>query len=72
DEQTTFIPSLLLPSNALSFAFKRRFSPSDKLSYFYNFDTNFWSAVFKHTVGKDYKVKAGYDSEVRLAWASMW
>ncbi|GKC05909.1 outer envelope pore protein 37, chloroplastic [Tanacetum coccineum] len=72
DEQTTFIPSLLLPSNALSFAFKRRFSPSDKLSYFYNFDTNFWSAVFKHTVSKDYKVKAGYDSEVRLAWASMW
>ncbi|CAH1449128.1 unnamed protein product [Lactuca virosa] len=66
DEETTFIPSISLPSNALSFSFKRRFSPSDKLSYLYNFDTNYWSAVYKHTVGKEYKVKAGYDSEVRL------
>lgn len=72
DQHTTFIPSISLPSNALSFSFKRRFGPSDKLSYLYNFDTNYWSAVFKHTVGKDYKVKAGYDSEVRLGWASMW
>ncbi|KAL9992160.1 putative outer envelope pore protein [Helianthus debilis subsp. tardiflorus] len=72
DEQTTFIPSISLPSNALSVSFKRRFSPSDKLSYLYNFDTNYWSAVYKHTVGKDYKVKAGYDSEIRLGWASIW
>ncbi|GFP87145.1 outer envelope pore protein 37 chloroplastic [Phtheirospermum japonicum] len=31
DEQMTFIPSISLPSNAVAFAFKRRFSPSDKL-----------------------------------------
>ncbi|XP_076919226.1 outer envelope pore protein 37, chloroplastic-like [Bidens hawaiensis] len=72
DEQTTFIPTISLPSNALAFSFKRRFSPSDKLSYLYNFDTNYWSAVYKHTVGKEYKVKAGYDSEVQLGWASIW
>lgn len=41
-------------------------------SYLYNFDTNYWSAVYKHTVGKEYKVKAGYDSEVQLGWASIW
>ncbi|XP_010277804.1 PREDICTED: outer envelope pore protein 37, chloroplastic [Nelumbo nucifera] len=72
DEQMSFIPSISLPSNVLSFAFKRRFSPSDKLSYWYNFDSNYWSAVYKHTVGKDLKFKAGYDSEVRLGWASLW
>ncbi|GFY81266.1 chloroplast outer envelope protein 37 [Actinidia rufa] len=33
DEQMAFIPSISLPSNALSFAFKRRFGPSDKLSH---------------------------------------
>ena len=27
----SFIPTISLPSNALSFAFKRRFGPSDKL-----------------------------------------
>ncbi|KAI3459874.1 hypothetical protein Pfo_016537 [Paulownia fortunei] len=72
DEQMTFIPSISLPSNALSCAFKRRFSLSDKLSYLYNFNTNNWSAVYKHTVGNDYKFKAGYDAEVRLGWASLW
>ncbi|KAK6914437.1 hypothetical protein RJ641_021758 [Dillenia turbinata] len=72
DEQMSFIPSITLPSNALSFAFKRRFSPSDKWSYWYNLDTNYWSTVYKHTVGKDLKFKAGYDSEVRLGWASLW
>lgn len=72
DEQMTFIPSIYLPSNALSMAFKRRFGPSDKLSYWYNFDSNYWSSVYKHTVGKDYKFKVGYDSEVRLGWASLW
>jgi hypothetical protein len=41
-------------------------------SYGYNFDSNFWSAVYKHTYGKDFKFKAGYDSEVRLGWASLW
>ncbi|KAK3035400.1 hypothetical protein RJ639_032928 [Escallonia herrerae] len=72
DDQMAFIPSISLPSNALKFAFKRRFGPSDKLSYWYNFDSNYWSAVYKHTLGKDYKLKAGYDSEVRLGWASLW
>ncbi|XP_004236894.1 outer envelope pore protein 37, chloroplastic [Solanum lycopersicum] len=72
DEQMTFIPSISLPSNAMSFAFKRRFGPSDKLSYWYNLDTNYWSTVYKHNIGKDYKFKAGYDSEVRLGWASLW
>lgn len=72
DEQMTFIPSISLPSNAVSFAFKRRFGPSDKLSYWYNLDTNYWSTVYKHNIGKDFKFKAGYDSEVRLGWASLW
>ncbi|KAL8049039.1 hypothetical protein ABFX02_07G107800 [Erythranthe guttata] len=72
DEQMTFIPSISMPSNAVSCAFKRRFSNSDKLSYLYHFDSNNWNAVYKHTVGKDYKFKAGYDSEVRLGWASLW
>lgn len=31
DEALSFIPKVSLPSNALSFAFKRRFGPSDKL-----------------------------------------
>ncbi|XP_016572479.1 outer envelope pore protein 37, chloroplastic [Capsicum annuum] len=72
DEQMTFIPSISLPSNAVSFAFKRRFGPSDKLSYWHNLDTNYWSTVYKHNIGKDFKFKAGYDSEVRLGWASLW
>ncbi|XP_057777893.1 outer envelope pore protein 37, chloroplastic-like [Salvia miltiorrhiza] len=72
DGEMTFIPSLSLPSNALACAFKRRFSPSDKLSYLYKFDTNHWSAVYKHKVGNDYKLKAGYDAEVRHGWASLW
>lgn len=72
DEEMSFIPSVTLPSNALSFAFKRRFSPSDKLSYWYHFDSDEWSAVYKHTVRKNLKFKAGYDSEVRLGWASLW
>ncbi|KAK9287820.1 hypothetical protein L1049_016262 [Liquidambar formosana] len=72
DEELSFIPSISLPSNALSFAFKRRFGPSDKLSYWYNFDSNYWSTVYKHTVGKDFKFKTGYDSEARLGWASLW
>lgn len=41
-------------------------------SYWYNFDSNYWSAVYKHVHGKDFKFKAGYDSEVRLGWASLW
>ncbi|KAL6528201.1 Outer envelope pore protein 37, chloroplastic [Orobanche hederae] len=72
DEHLTFIPSISLPSNVISCAFKRRFSPSDKMSYWYHFDSNNWCTVYKHTFGKDYKLKAGYDSDVRLGWASLW
>ncbi|KAF9612094.1 hypothetical protein IFM89_038073, partial [Coptis chinensis] len=72
DNDMAFIPSISLPSNLFSFAFKRRFSISDKLSYWYNCDSNNWSTVYKHTVSKDLKFKAGYDSEVRLGWASLW
>lgn len=42
------------------------------VSYLYKFDTNNWSAVYKHTVGNDYKFKGGYDAEVRLGWISLW
>uniref|UniRef100_J3LEM6 Outer envelope pore protein 37, chloroplastic n=1 Tax=Oryza brachyantha TaxID=4533 RepID=J3LEM6_ORYBR len=72
DDELTLIPSVSLPSNAVSLDFKRRFSPSDKLSYRYNFYTDYWNAVYKHTVGKNFKVKTGYDSEVRVGWASLW
>ncbi|CAI0433215.1 unnamed protein product [Linum tenue] len=72
DEALSFIPTISLPSNAMSFAFKRRFNTSNKLSYWYHFDTNNWSAVYKHTYGKDFKLKTGYDSDVRLGWASLW
>lgn len=72
DEQMTLIPSLSLPSNVFSCAFKRRFSPSDKLTYLYDFDSNNWSIVYKHCVGKDYKFKVGYDTEARAGWASIW
>ncbi|KAJ0979680.1 hypothetical protein J5N97_015154 [Dioscorea zingiberensis] len=72
DGEMSFIPSICLPSNALSFAFKRQFTPSDKLSYWYHLNSDEWSAVYKHTMGKNLKFKAGYDSEVRLGWASLW
>ncbi|KAF8028285.1 hypothetical protein BT93_E1019 [Corymbia citriodora subsp. variegata] len=72
DEEMSFVPTISLPSNALLVALKRRFSPSSKLSYWYNFDTDYWSAVYKHTYGKDYKFKAGYDSGAGLGWASLW
>ncbi|KAH1075328.1 hypothetical protein J1N35_027656 [Gossypium stocksii] len=72
DQAMSFIPSISVPSNAVSFAFKRRLSPSDKLSYWYKLSSNNWSAVYKHTYKKSFKLKAGYDSEVRLGWASIW
>ena len=72
DNELTLVPSVSLPSNAVSLDFKRRFGSSDKLSYHFNFDTDEWNAVYKHTIGKNYKLKAGYDSEVRVGWASIW
>ena len=41
-------------------------------SYRYNFATDDWNAVYKYTMGKNFKMKAGYDSEVRVGWASLW
>ncbi|KAK3158419.1 hypothetical protein QOZ80_2AG0137000 [Eleusine coracana subsp. coracana] len=72
DNELTLIPSVSLPSHAASVDFKRRFGPCDKLSYHYHFDSADWNAVYKHTVGKNFKVKAGYDSSVELGWASLW
>jgi len=72
DNELTLVPSVSLPSHAVSIDFKRRFGSSDKLSYRYNFDTDDWNAVYKYTMGKNFKVKAGYDSEVRVGWASLW
>ncbi|XP_010238602.1 outer envelope pore protein 37, chloroplastic isoform X1 [Brachypodium distachyon] len=72
DDELSFIPSLSLPSNSLSFAFKRQLTPSDKFSYRYHFDTNYWSAVYKQKASKHVKWKAGYESDERLGWASLW
>ncbi|XP_044395970.1 outer envelope pore protein 37, chloroplastic isoform X1 [Triticum aestivum] len=72
DDELSFIPSLTLPSNSLSFAFKRQLTPSDKFSYRYHFDTNYWSAVYKQKASKHVKWKAGYGSDERLGWASVW
>ncbi|XP_059633106.1 outer envelope pore protein 37, chloroplastic-like [Cornus florida] len=71
DEQMAIIPSISLRPNGLFFAFKVQFGPYDNLSYWYNFDSNYWSTVYKHTVGKDFKFKASYNSEVRRGWASL-
>ncbi|KAL6905890.1 hypothetical protein ACP4OV_003491 [Aristida adscensionis] len=109
DKEISFIPSISLPSNSLSFAFKRQLTPSDKLSfsvvasdsghrgaygglnvaymsctlailliipttasYWYNLDTNYWSTVYKRKASKHVKWKAGYESDNRLGWASLW
>ncbi|KAK8599287.1 hypothetical protein V6N13_077218 [Hibiscus sabdariffa] len=72
DQLMSFIPSISIPSNAVSFAFKRRLTPRDKLSYWYKLDSNNWSAVYKHKYEKNFKFRAGYDSQVRLGWASIW
>ncbi|XP_066355751.1 outer envelope pore protein 37, chloroplastic-like isoform X1 [Miscanthus floridulus] len=72
DDEISFVPSISLPSNSLSFAFKRQLTPLDKLSYWYNFDTNYWSAIYKHKANKHLKWKAGYESDNRLGWASLW
>ncbi|KAL9674327.1 hypothetical protein QQ045_030599 [Rhodiola kirilowii] len=72
DEEISVSSSILLPFNAQSFAFKRRFRPSDKLSYFYTLDSNQWGAVYKHSGGADYTLISGYDSEAKLGWASIW
>jgi len=72
DDEVSFIPSISLPSNSLSFAFKRQLTPLDKLSYWYNFDTNYWGAIYKHKAHKHLKWKAGYESDNRLGWASLW
>ncbi|KAG6408445.1 hypothetical protein SASPL_131457 [Salvia splendens] len=74
DDEMTFIPSLSLPSNALSIAFKRRFSPSDKLRLTIILPQNTTCTNSTQTVGvgNDYKFKAGYDSDVSHGWAALW
>lgn len=72
DEEMTLTPQISWPSKTLSVAFKRQFTPASKLSYVYNFDSTAWSAVLKHKPNEDFKVKLGYDSEVRLCWGSLW
>lgn len=72
DQAMTITPSISLPSNELSLGFKRQFNPFNKLSYFYDFNSTEWSAVYKHQPIEDFKVKVGYDSKVRLGWASAW
>ncbi|KAE8708605.1 Outer envelope pore protein 37 [Hibiscus syriacus] len=72
DRLMKFIPSISIPSNAVSFAFKRRLTPTDKVSYWYKLDTNNWSAVYKHKYEKYIKFRAGYDSDFRRGWASIW
>ena len=41
-------------------------------SYWYNFDTNYWGAIYKHKENKHLKWKAGYESDNRLGYASLW
>lgn len=72
DEEMTIVPSISFPSKELSLGFKRQFNPLNKLSYFYDFNSTAWSAVYKHQPIDDFKVKVGYDSKVRLGWASAW
>ncbi|XP_057855305.2 outer envelope pore protein 37, chloroplastic [Cryptomeria japonica] len=72
DKEMTLIPSINLPSKDLTFAFKRRFNPLNKLSYLYNFNSAAWSAVYKHKPNDAFKIKVGYDSHVRVGWASAW
>lgn len=42
------------------------------VSYWYNFNTKDWSAIYKHKENKHLKWKAGYESDNRLGWASLW
>ncbi|KAL2653291.1 hypothetical protein R1flu_021419 [Riccia fluitans] len=79
DDEMTLIPSISYPipyNNNLSLSpaiqFKRQFDESNKLSYLYNFSSTDWSAVYKHKPNEAFKLKLGYDSNVRLFWGSTW
>lgn len=72
DAEMTIAPTLAVPSQSVTIAFKRQLDPVNKLSYLYNFDSAAWSAVYKHKRSENFKIKAGYDSDVRVAWASAW
>ncbi|KAH7426682.1 hypothetical protein KP509_10G012500 [Ceratopteris richardii] len=72
DSEMTISPSLSLPTNSLALAFKRQFDQANKLSYSYNFDSTAWSTVYKYKPTGNFKLKAGYDSEARIGWASAW
>ncbi|KAG0628419.1 hypothetical protein M758_1G025300 [Ceratodon purpureus] len=72
DDELTLVPSISWPQLSPSLAFKRQFGPKNKISYFQNLETSTWTAVYKYKPVDDFKVKLGYDSEVRLCWASFW
>lgn len=72
DAEMTIAPTITVLSKSLALAFKRQFNPANKLSYLYNFDSAAWSAVYKHTPSENFKIKAGYDSDVQIAWVSAW
>jgi len=72
DEELTLVPSVSWPQFSPSLCFKRQFGPKVKLSYFHNFETTAWSAIYKYKPVDDFKVKLGYDSDVRLCWSSFW
>ncbi|KAG6553622.1 hypothetical protein Mapa_004536 [Marchantia paleacea] len=72
DEEMTLIPSISLPSISPTVAFKRQFDNANKLSYLYNFDTTGWSTVYKHKPNDAFKLKLGYDSDVKTFWGSTW
>ncbi|KAL3685054.1 hypothetical protein R1sor_003076 [Riccia sorocarpa] len=79
DDEMTLTPSVTLPfpytdnpSLSPSVQFKRQFDEANKLSYLYNFSSTDWSAVYKHKPNDTFKLKLGYDSNVRLLWGSTW
>eukprot|EP00249_Psilotum_nudum_P018456 c26814_g1_i2 orf=758-1720(-) len=72
DKEVTVAPSISLPMKTPLISFKRQFDHLNKLSYLYNFDSAAWSAVYKHKPNESLKIKVGYDSDVRLAWAAAW
>lgn len=72
DSEVTIAPSISVPTKSLTLTFKRQFDYANKLSYLYNFDSTGWSAVYKHKPNENFKLKAGYDSDARIGWASAW
>ncbi|CAM6125104.1 unnamed protein product [Calypogeia fissa] len=72
DEEMTLTPSVRWPQKSLAVMFKRQLNSRNKFSYFYDFDSTAWSGVYKHKPTGNFKLKMGYDSDVRLCWGSVW